>query len=163
MRFLPTSSGSREAVSHGKLDDVVMHVPMLFYAPGILDHPVVIDRPTSHIDIMPTLLDLLGLSANSAIVQGLPMTHSRMADRLLPLPMSIFGASGYYYQGFYYMEGSSESVFKNTTMHFDDNNLLPFESDEANAIRLKIEEQEVLQRAIVDRMQQILPPSGTLE
>lgn len=163
MRFLPTSSGGRESVSHGKLDDLVMHVPMLLYAPGILDHPVLIDRPTSHIDIMPTLLDLLGLPANSGIIQGLPMTDPRIANRLLPLPMSVFGASGYYDQGFYYMEGSSESVFKSTTLHFDDNNLLSFESDEANAIRLKIEEQEALQRAIVDRMQQKLPFSRPLK
>lgn len=120
---------------------------------------MVIDRPTSHIDIMPTLLDLLGLPANSGIMQGLPMSDPRIAERLLPLPMSVFGASGYYDRGFYYMEGSSGAVFKNTSLYFDDNSLLSFDSPESDSVRVKIEEQEALQRAIVDRMQQKLPPS----
>jgi arylsulfatase A-like enzyme len=50
---------------HGKVKEVTMRVPMLVYVPGVVPQPVAINYPTSHIDITPTLLDLLGISTGA--------------------------------------------------------------------------------------------------
>lgn len=66
---------------HGsKIYDEAIRTFALFYAPGALSEPVVDQRPTGHVDIAPTLLDILGIGAQpshvgtSALVEGrLPM------------------------------------------------------------------------------------------
>jgi arylsulfatase A-like enzyme len=54
---------------HGsKLYDEAVHSFAMWYAPGALDHAAVDLRPTGHVDIAPTLLDLLGLPAQRTYV-----------------------------------------------------------------------------------------------
>jgi arylsulfatase A-like enzyme len=62
MRWTPgDQEGQVVLVSEGRLEDIELRVPMLMYVPGVLQHATIIDSPTSHIDITPTLLDLLGI------------------------------------------------------------------------------------------------------
>ncbi len=66
---------------HGsKLYDEAVHSFALWYAPGALDHGAEELRPTGHVDIAPTLLDLLGLPAQSQYVGTSALKHG-------PLPM----------------------------------------------------------------------------
>jgi arylsulfatase A-like enzyme len=55
------------------MDDYAFHVPLLLYAPGILKHTERIDYVTSHIDIAPSILDLVGISVGRDRLQGAPM------------------------------------------------------------------------------------------
>jgi small basic protein len=57
------------------------HVPFLLYAPGILDHTIHMEQITSHIDIAPTLLDLLGVNTLRALEEGSPMWDTRIQNR----------------------------------------------------------------------------------
>ena len=57
------------------------HVPFLLYAPGILDHTVHMEQITSHIDIAPTLLDLLGVDTLRGLEEGSPVWDTRLQDR----------------------------------------------------------------------------------
>ncbi len=46
-----------------------VHVPMLFYQPRLFA-PGVVSEPTSHVDIVPTLLDALGVPYDPLALQG---------------------------------------------------------------------------------------------
>ena len=50
--------GSEQAM--GDLSDIVYHVPLILYGPGILKTPRTIDTPSSHLDILPMLASLCG-------------------------------------------------------------------------------------------------------
>jgi arylsulfatase A-like enzyme len=150
LRRVPVPVGQPpQLVAHGKLDDVVMRVPMLIYVPQVLTHPVVIDYPTSHLDIAPTILDLLGISAGREFEQGSPVTIPGIVDRRLFLSMDIFGATGFFYRGTYYMEDGSGTVFANSTLHFDDGDAVPYGGQEAKDVRRTIREEDALQNALL--------------
>ncbi|HYB61266.1 MAG TPA: sulfatase-like hydrolase/transferase [Methylomirabilota bacterium] len=141
-----------QLVAHGKLDDIVIRVPMLIYVPKVLPRPVTIDCPTSHLDITPTILDLLGISAGRDFEQGTPVTDSQIAGRRLFLPMDIFGASGFYYQGNYFMEDGAKNAFENSSLHFDDANALPYNGQQANEVRKALADQDALQNALLTNL-----------
>lgn len=61
---------------HGKnLYDEVIHVPWIISLPFVLDEGIVVDTPTSNVDIWPTLFEMLGIEG----VEGLD-GHSRMPE-----------------------------------------------------------------------------------
>ncbi len=74
----------------GTLDDVTFHVPLVLYAPGVLATTKRIEWMTSHIDIAPSVLDLLGIEADRSLELGSPMWDPRLADRA-----TFFFARGY--------------------------------------------------------------------
>jgi len=152
-RRVPVPLGAPpQLVAHGKLDDIVIRVPMLIYVPQVLAHPVAIDDPTSHLDITPTILDLLGISSGREFEQGSPVTSPGIASRRLFLPMDIFGATGFFYHGNYFMEDGAKTVFENSTLHFDDGNALPYGGQEANDVRQTLTEQDALQNALLTNL-----------
>jgi hypothetical protein len=65
----------------GDLRDLSFHVPLLVFAPGILSHPEPITWPTSHIDVAPTLLDLLGIEHGRERELGSPIFQPELAER----------------------------------------------------------------------------------
>jgi len=80
----------------GVLVDYSFRVPLLVYAPGVLQGPATVDFRTSHIDITPTLLDLLGATHNREFEQGMPLWDTRARDRMLFFwAYDYFGAVGY--------------------------------------------------------------------
>ncbi|MFP5237673.1 MAG: LTA synthase family protein [Acidobacteriota bacterium] len=150
MRFTATlSDGSRELTAGGKLDDRVMRVPMLIYVPQALDHTVRIQNPTSHIDLMPTLLDLLGLTTELNDEQGSPMMDPRIAQRRLYLSMGEYGASGYYESGSYFMVTGNGIVYRSPTMQFDDRKILAYDSKASVTVRDIEREQNMSQAALL--------------
>ncbi|HEY1904092.1 MAG TPA: sulfatase-like hydrolase/transferase [Terracidiphilus sp.] len=153
MRFLSVQDGSGvPLLPHGKVEDVTMRVPMLMYVPGVVKHATPIDYPTSHIDITPTLLDLLGISTGRELEEGSSIFDPEIQDRRLFLAMDFFGASGFYYQGFYYSCGPVGVVYKSSTLDFTDKDALRYDSKEAETVRAVIAEQNASQRLILDHV-----------
>jgi arylsulfatase A-like enzyme len=74
----------------GTLDDVTFHVPLVLYAPGVVSSTERIPWMTSHIDIAPSVLDLLGIETDRDLELGSPMWERALADRA-----TFFFAKGY--------------------------------------------------------------------
>jgi len=151
MRSVP-GRDSRHFVStstHGVLEDVIMRVPMLIYVPGVLKHSIFIDSPTSHIDIAPTLLDLMGISAGRELEQGSPVYSPGIDKRRLFLDMDLMGASGFYDAGSYYSSSIMGVVYKNSSMDFAIRNELPYDSKDAENIRGLVEAHDDNQNALL--------------
>jgi len=55
--------GEHDLVGHvDQLYDSLLHVPLIVVAPGLVQPGTVIDAPAGHVDVLPTVLDLLGIS-----------------------------------------------------------------------------------------------------
>jgi arylsulfatase A-like enzyme len=59
------------------------HVPFLLYAPGLIDQPTFVTQNTSHVDVTPTLLDLVGVRVDRLLHHGSSVLDSRVADRVV--------------------------------------------------------------------------------
>lgn len=57
----------------GALSDLSFRVPLLLYAPGVVEGPEAIRWMTSHVDIAPSVLDLLGIPSERDMEQGSPI------------------------------------------------------------------------------------------
>lgn len=81
----------------GRLDEYAFHVPLLLYAPGVLHRPVYADGVTSHVDVMPTVLDLLGVDGTGIAQEGVPIYEPALADRMtLYIARYRQGVDGYH-------------------------------------------------------------------
>jgi len=150
MRWTPgPQEGQFVLTPRGRLEDIKLRTPMLIYVPGVLQQKTVIDSPTSHIDISPTLLDLLGIFSGRDNEQGMPVYAPEIAQRRLFLQMEMFGATGYYYGGNYYSRSALGVVYKGPALDFENSNLLRFDSPEAKEIRSLIAAQDANQTALV--------------
>ena len=150
MRWTPgDQEGQVVLVSEGRLEDIELRVPMLMYVPGVLQHATIIDSPTSHIDITPTLLDLLGISAGRENEQGLPVYAPEIAQRRLFLQMDMFGASGFYYGGSYYSRSAMGFTYKSPTMNFETGSVVRFGSKEAEEVRNILAAQDASQDTLL--------------
>ncbi len=150
MRWTPgPQEGQFVLVPRGRLEDIKLRVPMLIYAPGVLQHATIIDSPTSHIDISPTLLDLLGISAGRENEQGMPVYAPEIDKRRLFFQMEMFGASGFFYSGSYYSSSSMGIVYKSPRMYFDDGDMIRFDSQEAKEVRNLLAAQDSNQRDLL--------------
>jgi phosphoglycerol transferase MdoB-like AlkP superfamily enzyme len=150
MRWTPgDQEGQVVLVSEGRLEDIELRVPMLIYVPGVLQHSTFIDSPTSHIDVTPTLLDLLGISAGRENEQGMPVYAPEIGQRRLFLQMDMFGASGFYYGGSYYSRSSMGLIYKSPTMNFENSDMVRFGSKEAKEIQEILAAQDANQDSLL--------------
>jgi hypothetical protein len=70
--------------------DLVFNVPFLAYCPDLFPSQVRLPFPTSHVDIAPTLLDLLGIPHEGRLYLGTNMLDRGLADRIVFLPSASF-------------------------------------------------------------------------
>jgi Sulfatase len=70
--------------------DLVFNVPFLAYCPGLFPSQVRLPYPTSHIDVAPTALDLLGIPREERLYLGRNMLDRRLGDRIVFLPSASF-------------------------------------------------------------------------
>jgi hypothetical protein len=63
--------------------DPAFNVPFILYAPGLLKHETRIPWSTSHIDIVPTLLELVGIPKDPWLHHGESLFDSRLRDRVI--------------------------------------------------------------------------------
>lgn len=107
----------------GSISDYSFSVPLLIYAPNTLSAPVRITAPTSHVDITPTVLDLLGIEpmADDAY-EGVPIYTKKLdLRRLYFFAGEYLGADAFLEQGFYNMVGRiTGQSYRSVTMDFPD-------------------------------------------
>ena len=134
----------------GKISDYMFRVPLLLYAPNALGETRALDVPTSHIDLAPTLLALLGETAPLARMQGIPIWQRSAQDRLYFWAAAYGGADGFEQDGTYYMrQALSGSAFKSPRFEFTDASVLA-PGDPANAfVDGTLDEANRLQQTIV--------------
>lgn len=78
------------------LDDITFHVPLVIYVPGLLNESFDISWPTSHVDIAPSVLDLLGIKLGREAEQGSPMWNPALRDRrIFVYAQGYLGADGF--------------------------------------------------------------------
>jgi len=111
----------------GMIDEYSFHVPLLVYAPRALDHSLTIPWLTSHIDVAPTILDLLGIEQGREFEQGSPIWNVDLKKRhTYFFANSALGADGYYADGRFYMRNlMSDSVYTSSNQHFQTKDIVP--------------------------------------
>ncbi len=110
----------------GKIDDYMFRVPMLIYAPRALAHTRFIDVPSSHIDVAPTLLALLGNTTALTGMEGTPLWQRRRDQRIYLYANAYGGADGYVEDGNYFMFQSMwDAVYESPRFSFDVDDRLP--------------------------------------
>jgi arylsulfatase A-like enzyme len=109
------------------IDEYSFHVPLLIYAPQALNHPETVPWITSHIDVVPSLLDLLGIERERDSEQGSPIWDSRLQERTTFFFANHFcGADAYYSNGQFFMRSAvSDTVYQNDCLHFDASHAVP--------------------------------------
>lgn len=86
----------------GLLPDYSFHVPLLIFAPQVLSEGQEIGGLTSHIDLAPTVLDLLGVKEGREFEQGLPVwDRGRDQRRMFLWAGDYLGAEGFIQGGDY--------------------------------------------------------------
>ncbi len=108
------------ALPRAMLDDYSFHVPLMISAPGVFARRASIDGVTSHIDIAPSLLDLLGDGNLPPSFQGIPFWHPGIEGRkVFFLGAGTVGCNGYHVPGkFYAMQELTGLTFSSPSMHF---------------------------------------------
>jgi hypothetical protein len=105
----------------GTIDSYSFEVPLLIFAPNALHERISIAEPTSHVDITPTVLDLLGIRPNDrGRYQGVPIySHELGERRLLFFAGGYLGADGYLTNDTYKMRSTvTGQTFSNSEMTF---------------------------------------------
>lgn len=87
----------------GKISDYMFRVPLVIYAPRALERTTLIDAPSSHIDIAPTVLALLGDTNDAKRMEGVPLWQRDASDRIYMWAGSYGGVNGFEENGNYYM------------------------------------------------------------
>ncbi|HVB55431.1 MAG TPA: sulfatase-like hydrolase/transferase, partial [Candidatus Acidoferrales bacterium] len=100
----------------GTIDEVAFHVPLFIYAPRALQHTKEIPWLTSHIDVAPTVLDLLGVVGDRDSEQGSAIWNRALAGRTtFFFAKQMFGADGYTSGGQFFMwHYFSDTVYQNS-------------------------------------------------
>jgi hypothetical protein len=105
----------------GFLSDVMFRVPLVIYAPNAVPAPTTLAAPTSHVDLAPTLLALLGAPQAAAQMHGIPVWQRSGHDRLYFLASAYGGADGFLEDGRFYMhQALSGAVYASDRFAFGD-------------------------------------------
>lgn len=136
----------------GMAEDLSFQVPFVLYAPRALGEPQRLEWPTSHVDVGPTLLALLGLSPPGApatmAAQGWPLWDRRLAERrTFFVGQFYFGADAFFDGGRYFMRSAlSEKVYVADRFHFSLDNEVPRDAPEYQHTARTLRELGRLQR-----------------
>jgi hypothetical protein len=140
------------ALPRARLDDYTFHVPLLLYAPGAFSSEVTIEGVTSHIDIAPSLLDLLGSDEEEPFFQGLPFWDPAVAQRkTFFFGSGSVGSDGFHSAGHYYSHLLlGNTIYAAPKMSFDDSTVLT-DVHEQLAVSQTLQDQHNLQIVWVGR------------
>ena len=107
------------------MDEYAFGVPFLLYAPGILQHTERVPWLTSHIDIEPSVLDLLGISQGRDHEQGSPLWDARLGGRKTFFWASQYLGSDAVFEDdrFYAWNRAVDVVYSASSLHFGDNDV----------------------------------------
>lgn len=88
------------AAEHG---DLAFNVPFLLYGPALFGRQIRLPHATSHVDIAPTLLALMGIHEDSWLHHGEPMLDRRLGDRAtFMMNTNLSPVSGFRWNGCHY-------------------------------------------------------------
>jgi arylsulfatase A-like enzyme len=74
--------GDHGGQGHGvSLYEELLHIPLILYCEKIFTRPLVVEEPISAIDVLPTLLELLGLKSEPARWEGRDVLSSPSSDQ----------------------------------------------------------------------------------
>jgi hypothetical protein len=126
----------------GRIDEMSYHVPFLVSIPKVVSHEVRIDWPTSHIDLEPTLLDLLGIEQGRQWEQGTAIWNPQLSSRrVFLLGDRLFGADGYFDgRDAVMLQNQIGTVFESGSLHFERDGLKANDSAEAKAAKKTLKE-----------------------
>jgi hypothetical protein len=142
-------TGEDPSLPPGKVDKYSFQVPFLLYAPGVISTTERIPWITSHIDIAPSLLDLLGISSGRELEEGSAIWDERLRNRLTFFWANAhFGAGGYAEAGKFYMwNRPTDLVYAGDDFHFDDSSRVPPGSPEHEKVVRTISEMDVIRQS----------------
>jgi hypothetical protein len=107
------------AIPAGMTNNYSFNVPFLLYLPNTLNSKMVLEHITSHIDIMPTILELLDIPRNSYEAQGLPIWDDSQRTVFF-LADGYFGADAYFCEPYYFMyQSAAEAILRSEDIDFD--------------------------------------------
>lgn len=142
----------------GTISDYSFHVPLLVYAPTALRAPMKIPWLTSHVDIAPTILDLVGVERRTEPEQGAAIWDTRLAGRTtFFLARGYLGAEAYHSRGeFYMLNRLSNAAHRGKTLDFPPDTMLAPGSPDHAAVVQTLDLMDRLQR----RWLSLPPPSN---
>jgi len=86
-----------------KLGDVAFNVPFILYAPALLRTEVALPYVTSHVDIAPTVLELIGISPDLFLFHGQCLLDRRLEHRItFTINLGLSPVDGFHWAGSYY-------------------------------------------------------------
>jgi hypothetical protein len=140
------------ALEPGTISDYTFRVPLLIHAPQTLSHTVVVSDPTSHIDLAPTILGLLGAVEPAGRMQGVPIWQRAATNRVYLLAFAYGGADGFVQDGTYYMrQALSGAVSKSGDLSFADDEHVGPDDPAIPLVNGALDDLDALQRVIVAR------------
>ena len=146
----------------GEISDYMFRVPFLLYAPQTLSATAALEVPTSHIDVAPTLLALLGETRAIDKMQGIPVWQRSLGDRIYLLAFAYGGADGFVEHGRYYMrQGISGATFMSDRFVFDAATQIPFGGADARYVDDQLNRLELIQQSIVSHTLDSLRACGS--
>ena len=106
----------------GVISSYSFRVPFLLYVPGVQTKSQTITWQTSHIDLTPSILDLLGITEDREYEMGCPIWDSRLENRIIFFWAGIYlGADGCYDSGVYHMwQRVSDLTYSSHQLDFKD-------------------------------------------
>jgi sulfatase-like protein len=120
----------------GTIDDYSFHVPLRIYAARATASTVLIPWLTSHIDVTPTILDLLGIDRSREFEQGDAIWDPEIAKRTSYFfARQAFGTDGYYSPPRFFMWNQiSGTVSVSARPHFEVSDVAPRDSAVQNDV-----------------------------
>ena len=102
------------------LQQSTFHLPLMLASSRFGDKKAQVGQPTSHVDIAPTVLDLLGISRNDVYFHGRNL-FANSPRSIYFIGTGYSPVTGFLLGGRYYMENRSNSLFLSAPqMHFED-------------------------------------------
>lgn len=122
-------------------DEYSFAVPFMLYAPGVLKATQTLPWVTSHIDVAPSILDLLGIVRNRDSEQGIAIWDQRITQRTtFFLANQYHGSDGYYSDGKYYSWNRAIGItYAADRLHFEYSDVTPANSPVHKAVIEKIQ------------------------
>jgi sulfatase-like protein len=99
------SNGEFESLGEAmRFGTISFNVPFILYSPGLFDQGVRLAHVTSHVDIAPTLYDLVGISSDSLLLHGASMLDPAVGQRMtFMFNNSLRPVDGYYKDGWLFI------------------------------------------------------------
>jgi hypothetical protein len=142
----------------GMIDDYSFHVPLLLWAPRAFPRGATVRELTSHIDLAPTLLDLLGDESDRAPFQGVDLWDPNAATRKVWfLGKGYLGADGLRENDRFLMTNYLlHSAYGSARLAFTDDDLIAPDSKEARRLFRDMGRMEALRTSWLNHL--IAPP-----